>query len=113
MTQYLLSMHHSQVDRPSDADLQQIMQRVGAVAADAQAQGAWVFAGGLMPVAESTLMDATGGSPLLTDGPFAESHEGLGGITVLDLPTREEAHAWAARLSEASGLPIEVRTFGG
>ena len=75
MSQYLLSVHHDGVeDLPTDeAVIATMFADVGAFNEKLKAQGAWVFAGGLHPIESSTTVDATGGEPIVTDGPFAES----------------------------------------
>ena len=56
--------------------------------------------------------DATSGSLSITDGPFAETAEVLGGFTVVDVPDDETAKMWAGKVAEACGWPQEVRRFG-
>src|SRR5215203_5308663 len=82
MPQYLLSVHHPADQDFSDLredDMQRMFSQVGAFNEDLKTSGAWVFAGGLMPVSDSTTVDATGSEPVVTDGPYAESKEYLGG----------------------------------
>jgi hypothetical protein len=81
-----------------------------AVVADMKAAGVLVFAGGLvedMDLAFSA--DGTSGTMVVTDGPYTEVTEYLGGITVISVPTLEEAREWAARVAEGCGWPQEVR----
>jgi hypothetical protein len=81
-----------------------------AVVADMLAAGVLVFAGGLvedMDLAFSA--DGTSGAMVVSDGPYTEVTEYLGGITVIDVPTLEEAREWAARVAEGCGWPQEVR----
>jgi hypothetical protein len=75
-----------------------------------EAAGVLVFAGGLvedMDLAFSA--DGTSGTMVVSDGPYTEVTEYLGGITVIDVPTLEEAREWAARVAEGCGWPQEVR----
>ena len=75
--------------------------------------GQLVFAGGLeedLDLAFSA--DATSGEVLVTDGPFVETKEWLGGLTIVDVPDVETARMWAARIAVACGWPQEVRPFG-
>jgi hypothetical protein len=74
--------------------------------------GVYVFAGGLEQDAPVYSADATSGSVLVTDGPYAETKEFLGGLTVIDVPDDETAAMWAGRLAEGCGWPQEVRRFG-
>ncbi|MCW2845021.1 MAG: hypothetical protein JWN22_2937, partial [Nocardioides sp.] len=83
MTQYLLSVHHTPDDpalQLSPEEMQPIFDAVGAFNEKLMAEGAWVFAGGLHPIESASTVDATGAEPIVTDGPFAESKEWLGGF---------------------------------
>jgi hypothetical protein len=73
--------------------------------------GKWVFAGGLQPIEASTLVDGTGESPVITDGPFSESKEYLGGFWIITAADLDEALDWAARGSKACHGKVEVRPF--
>ncbi|MEQ6900505.1 YciI family protein [Nocardioides sp. YIM 152588] len=74
--------------------------------------GVFVFAGGLDEEIEDAFsVDATSGTVLVTDGPYAETKEFLGGITVVDVPDREAAAFWAGKVAVACGWPQEVRRF--
>jgi hypothetical protein len=53
------------------------------------------------------------GEPLVTDGPFAEAKEFLGGFTIVDVPDLDAALEWGRRVAAATTLPIEVRPFAG
>ncbi len=83
-----------------------------AVVEEMKAAGVYVFAGGLEEGAPVYSADATSGSVLVTDGPYAETKEFLGGLTVVDVPDDETAARWAGRVAEACGWPQEVRRFG-
>jgi hypothetical protein len=114
MTQYLLSVWHS--DRNPIPDDPAVMQRaykqVDAFNADLQASGAWVFGGGLHAPESATVVRAEEGSdPVMTDGPFAETKEQLGGFWVLEAADLDAALALAARASTACMGPVEVRPF--
>jgi hypothetical protein len=91
--------------------MQQAFADVNAFNNKLQEQGAWVFGGGLHPADVATVVDATSGSPLLTDGPFAEAKEQLGGFWVIDAPDLDAALKWAAEGSIACAQPVEVRPF--
>ncbi len=112
MANYLLSIYQPADAAPPPADdLAQIMSRVDTVNTEIRAAGAWVFAGGLDYPTTATVVTAANGEPLLTDGPFVELKEYLGGLTVLDVPDLDAALGWARKLQNAIGLPIEVRPF--
>ena len=79
--------------------------------AELKQAGAWVFAGGLHPPSTATVVRASDGDVLITDGPFTESKEHLGGFTIVRAPDLDAALEWGRRLAEATTLPIEVRPF--
>jgi hypothetical protein len=83
-----------------------------AVVDEMKAAGVYVFAGGLEeedgPVYNA---DATSGTLMITDGPYVETKEWLGGLTVVDVADDEAATMWAAKVAEACGWPQEVRRF--
>ena len=72
-----------------------------------------MFAGGLHPPASATVLRPRGDDVLVTDGPFAEGKEHLGGFTIVRAPDLDAAMAWGRKLVRATGLPIEVRPFRG
>ncbi len=112
MRQYLLAVHMVEGEPvPSEDEMQQAYQRVDAFNAELRSAGAWVFAGGLHPPATATVVRATGGPVVTTDGPFAETTEQLGGFWVITVPDLDAALDWAARGSAACGGPVEVRPF--
>ena len=71
-----------------------------------------MFAGGLEEDAPIHSADATSGTVIVTDGPYVETKEFLGGLTVVDVADEEAAVRWAGKLAEACGWPQEVRRFG-
>lgn len=81
-----------------------------AVVDEIRAAGHYVFAGGLEEeISDAFSADATSGSVVVTDGPYTETKEYLGGITIVDVPDVETARMWAGRIAEACGWPQEVR----
>ena len=112
MTQYLLSVHGVDGAEPPAAELVEKMYAgVSAFNAEVQAAGAWVFAGGLEPVSTATVVTASDGGVLTTDGPFAEGKEHIGGFWVIEVADRDAALDWAGRASAACLGPVEVRAF--
>lgn len=112
MKQYLLSVcYPAGGTQPPPEALQRIMRDVHAVNRDMQAAGAWVFSGGLHPASTATVLRQQGGGIVTTDGPFIESKEQIGGITILKAGDLDAALAWGRRLAQAIGVPIEVRPF--
>jgi hypothetical protein len=73
--------------------------------------GIWVFAGGLKPGELASVVDNTGAAPVVTDGPYLETKEWIGGFWVFELPDRDTALQWATDASKACGGPVEVRPF--
>jgi hypothetical protein len=112
MKQYLLSVCYPAGGQPPPPDaLARIMRDVSAIQKDMQAQGVWVFSGGLTDQSSATVLRAQGGEIVMTDGPFIESREQIGGVTIVKAPDLDGALAWARKLTHAIGVPIEVRAF--
>jgi hypothetical protein len=112
MKQYLLSVAMIDGAPPrSDAETQKAYGQVDELNAEMQAKGAWVFGGGLMPSSTATVVREDGGELLVTDGPFTESKEHIGGFWVIAAADLDEALAWAAKATRACMEPVEVRPF--
>jgi hypothetical protein len=113
MTQYLLAVHHAEGRAyPSDEEMQQAYADTGAFNEELMSNGTWVFGGGLTQPSDATVVDATqGGDAIVTDGPFAETKEQLGGFWVVEAPDLEAALDLARRGSAACRQPVEVRPF--
>jgi hypothetical protein len=116
MTRYLLSVYQPDGAPDASVDLEKIMADVDAVDAAMKAAGVWMFAGGLFPPSTATVIRSAkdgDGAALLTDGPFTEGKEHLGGFTVIEAPDLDAALEWGRKLGAATTLPIEVRPFAG
>src|SRR4051812_45928517 len=113
MKQYLLSVYQPDGPPPADVDLETIGRDLDALNEEMRAAGAWVFAGGLHPPTTATVVRVQGGDVLMTDGPFAEGKEHLGGFTIVRAPDLDAALAWGRRIAEITTLPIEVWPFQG
>jgi len=112
MKQYLLAVHMVEGQPAPSPDVMQTMfAQVDAVNKELQAAGAWVFAGGLQTPDTATVVRSENGRTTMTDGPFAESKEQIGGFWVLRCEDLDAALAWAAKCSEACMGPVEVRPF--
>jgi hypothetical protein len=113
MTQYLLSVHDPKDGRPqmSEPDMQKVYSQVDAFNDALRASGSWVFAGGLDDPTTATVVDASGSDVLVTDGPYAETKEQLGGFWVVEAPDLDAALELAKRGSAACEAPVEVRPF--
>ena len=112
MKQYLLAVHMVEgEEQPSEDEIQQAYKDVDALNGQIQAEGAWVFAGGLHPAETATVVRIRDGEVVTTDGPFAEAKEQLGGFWVIRAADLDEALAWAAKATRACRAPVEVRPF--
>jgi hypothetical protein len=112
MTQYLLSVHNVEGEVPPAPEAQQERYHaVDLLNAELQSTGAWVFAGGLHPADTATVVSRRQGELLLTDGPFVEGKEHIGGFWVIEAVDLDSALAWAAKATDACGAPVEVRPF--
>lgn len=112
MKQYLLSIYQPGDGTPPPPEvLDPIMRKVYALRDEMKAAGALIFTGGLHPPSTATVLHAKGGEMLVTDGPYIEGKEHLGGFTIIQAPDLDAALAWGRKLAEAVTLPIEVRPF--
>ncbi len=111
MTQYLLSVYHPEDGSFPEDQMPKVMADVDALNAEITAAGAWVFAGGLHPSSSATTVRAQDGRILVTDGPFAEAKEHVGGFWVISAPDLDAALQWARKAALACQVPIEVRPF--
>ena len=112
MTKYLLSvfMEEGQEEPPADV-IEKMYADVDVVNAELQQAGAWVFAGGLHPADTATVVDAGSGEVVVTDGPYAETKEQIGGFWVIEAKDLDEALEWAGKATIACQGAIEVRPF--
>jgi hypothetical protein len=111
MKTYLLSVVQPDGPRPSPERLDEIMSDVGALNDEMRAAGAWVFSGGLHGPETATLLRPNGDEVIMTDGPFAEGKEQIGGLSIVRADDLDGALQWARRLALATTLTIEVRPF--
>ena len=112
MTQYLFSVHSGAEDyaRPVE-ELQPVFEAVDRFNQKARDAGIWVFAGGLQPAELATVVDGTVDQPIVTDGPYLETKEWIGGFWIFELPDMDAALAWAKEASGACDGKVEVRPF--
>lgn len=118
MPQYFLAVNHNDADVAEMAamtpeDMQPLFEAVSAFNDRLQAEGAWVFAGGLQERDVATVVDNTGDEPILTDGPYSEAKEYLGGFWVIEAADLDAALEWAKQGSKACQGKVEVRPFQG
>jgi len=104
-------MYQPDGDPPPPEFLEPIMAQVAALTAEMQAQQVWVFGNGLHPPSTATVARLVGEEVLLTDGPYLEGKEHVGGITIIDVPDLDAALEWARRVARIVPLPLEVRPF--
>jgi hypothetical protein len=109
MKQYLLSIYQPDGDPPPPEVLDSIMREVEAVNAELRAADAWVFTGGLHPPSAATVVRVKDNDVLMTDGPYTEGKEHVGGFTVIQAPDLDAALEWGRKFARATTLPIEVR----
>jgi hypothetical protein len=112
MTEYLIYFNQQWVGDHTEEWFRGRGPLAMAVVNEIKAAGVFVYAGGLVEeVEEAFSADATSGTLTLTDGPFVETKEFLGGLTIVDVPDLETARKWAGKIAEACGWPQEVRRF--
>jgi hypothetical protein len=114
MKHYLLSViTPTGGEMPAPEVLEGIMRNVEVFHQELREAGAWVFAGGLNAPSTATVVRAKDGGTLLTDGPYAEGKEYLGGLCIIKAPDLDAALDWGRKAARAITLPIEVRPFEG
>jgi hypothetical protein len=107
MTQYLISFDQGWMTFTED-ELPEVMRDTIAVVEEARDQGVWVFGGGLEEGQGASVVETDG---TVTDGPYPETKEVIGGFSVIDVSSREEALAWAAKIAKACRCTQEVRAL--
>jgi hypothetical protein len=108
---YLMSIFQPDGPPPAPEVLESIMKDLVALNEELVAAEAFVFTAGLCPPSTATVVRAQQSEVLMTDGPFMEGKEHLGGFTVIKAPDLDAALAWGAKLARAATLPVEVRPF--
>ena len=113
MTRYLLSVHgdEDELAATPPEEMQKAFAQVDAFNDELRTSGSWVFAGGLHPSSTATVVRSSGGDAVVTDGPYTETKEQLGGFWIIDVADLDTALAWAAKGSQACMAPVEVRPF--
>jgi hypothetical protein len=115
MPQYLLSVWHDETYEVdfSSPEAQLRVAQVGAFNDELQRSGAWVFAGGLHPSTSATIIRSVGGEVSMTDGPYAETKEQMGGFWIIEAADLDAALDLAGKAAAACEGPIEVRPMQG
>jgi hypothetical protein len=110
MPQYLLNIVQPVGEVPPPEVLEPVMRELAALNEEIKAAGAWVFAAALHQPEASTVVRADGNDVLVTDGPYAEGKEFIGGFDMVEAADLDEALVWAGKLARIlGGLPVEVR----
>jgi hypothetical protein len=109
MPQYLLSLIQPDGPMPAPEVLGPIMRDVAAVTERMRAAGAWIFSAGLHPAETATVVRPAGEDFLVTDGPYVEAKEHVGGFTIVEAEDLDAALAWGREVARATTLPVEVR----
>lgn len=115
MSQYLLSVWHDdeyEVDFESE-ESQRLFAQVGEFNQQLMDAGAWVFANGMHPASSATVVRVVDGEVSMTDGPYAETKEQMGGFWIIEAADLDAALDWAKRGAAACEEPVEVRPFHG
>lgn len=115
MPQYLMSVWHDDTyDLDfSTPDAQRRGAQVGAFNEELQKAGAWVFAAGLDPASSATVVRCSEGKVSMTDGPYAETKEQMGGFWIIEATDLDAALEWAGKAAAACEGPVEVRPAEG
>jgi len=112
MTQYLIAIHHPDNYDAAAVEDEAMMRDIDVLNEEMEAAGIRVFAGGLQPVSRAKSLRARpGGDLLVTDGPYLEAREHVGGFWILEAADLDEALAWGRKAVVACRAPVEVRPF--
>jgi hypothetical protein len=106
--QYLLSIYQPDSGMPDPETMVRIAADLHRLNAELRERGSWVFTGGLHAPSSATVVRADG---MITDGPYLEAKEHIGGIYVITAPDLDAALRWGRKAAAATTLPIEVRPF--
>jgi hypothetical protein len=106
--QYLLSVYQPGGGMPGAETMARITADVRRFNEELRESGSWVFAGGLHAPSSATVVRPDG---MITDGPYLEGKEHIGGICVITAPDLDAALSWGRKAATATTLPIEVRPF--
>ena len=113
MTQYLVAIHHPDDYDPFAAEDEAMHRDIDVLNDEMVAAGVRIFVGGLRAASSArSLRLQPGGKILVTDGPYLETKEHVGGFWVLEAASLDEALAWGRKAAVACRAPVEVRPFG-
>jgi hypothetical protein len=114
MTKYMFLLKRTDESFEADATVsfEEMVEAMGRYNQELTDAGAFVDAQGLAPAEQGFVVDFGAPAPVVTDGPYAETHELLDGYWIVELPSLDEAKAWAVRIPVGRGTRVEVRPFG-
>jgi hypothetical protein len=112
MTQYLVAIHHPDDYDPSVAEDEAMRRDIAALNKEMKAAGVRIFVGGLRPASSAKSLRAQpNGQVRISDGPYLETTEHVGGFWVLEAGDLDEALTWGRKAAVACRAPVEVRPF--
>jgi hypothetical protein len=112
MTQFLVAIHHPDDYDPSTAEDEAMSRCIDALNDEMKAAGVRIFVGGLQPASSAKSLRAqSDGEVRITEGPYLETREHVGGFWVLEAANLDEALAWGRKAAVACRAPVEVRPF--
>lgn len=112
MTRYLITIHHPQDYNPAIAEDETMSRHIDELNDEMTAAGVRVFVGGLRPPGTARSLQASpNGDVVVTDGPYLDSKEHVGGLWVVEAADLDEALAWGRKATIACRAPVEVRPF--
>jgi hypothetical protein len=111
MTKYLLAIYQPDGGPPPPEFMESVARDLHAMNQELKAAGAWVFGRGLHAPSTATVVRVRDREALITDGPYVEGKEHIGGFWIIDAPDLDAALGWARKAAQATTLPIEVRPF--
>ena len=114
MGKFLLALHtvEGEAREPmTDEQMQQLMAGINALEEEMRAADALVYSGRLEGADGARVVRVDSGETLVTDGPFAETKEQIGGFYIIEAPDMSDALSWASKTAACIARPIEVRAF--
>jgi len=109
MREFMLTIYQPDGEVPPPEVLEPIMRNVHTLNDEIRSAGAWMLTAALQPATAATVVRHRDGGSVLTDGPFIESKEHVGGFWLIRVPDLEAALEWARKAARVTTLPIEVR----
>jgi hypothetical protein len=111
MTQYLLSIYQPEGPAPPPELIERVAGDLHVLNEELKAAGSWVFTGGLHASSTATVVRLRDADVIITDGPYVEGKEHVGGFWIITAPDLDAALEWGRKATRATALPIEVRPF--